>query len=172
MGTGSGCLLLSVLSELKEAHGIGVDISPGALQIATENARHHSLTDRAAFRLLDFTAPSVVEISPIFEHRFELIISNPPYIATHEKPELEDTVIKYEPHLALFAKNNGLSFYTALAKHVTDWIAQDGFLVIEIGKDQKEDVIPIFENQRFVYCTSHLDYGGIERCLVFQLKNP
>ncbi|KAG6572675.1 Release factor glutamine methyltransferase [Phytophthora cinnamomi] len=107
IGTGSGCLLLSALSEFPCATGIGIDISPGALAVAKQNARSNNLDGRAEFLLRDLqTLPTLrgdVADDELLYRRFDVILCNPPYIPSRELPLVGADVLEYEPHLALFS---------------------------------------------------------------------
>ena len=153
LGTGSGCLILSLLGEYPDATGIGIDISEKALDIAKKNAH----TDRVHFIQRDMRQ----DLSDL--GRFDIMISNPPYIPTAEIATLDKDVKDYDPLLALDGGNDGLDFYRALSKqHLAP------HLVIEIGKGQESQIIPIFETERWHFIQSWRDLGGITRILYFQ----
>lgn len=107
VGTGSGCLLLAALAEFPNATGVGIDISPGALQVASENASRHGLADRAAFLRRDLADLAQGKRQPEDEsclvERFDVVLSNPPYIPRRELDLVAPDVLDYEPHLALFS---------------------------------------------------------------------
>ncbi len=152
LGTGSGCLLLSLLDEYPHATGVGIDISEKALDIAKQNTH----TDRATFMQKDMRQ----NLSDL--GCFDMMISNPPYISTAEIQTLEKDVKEYDPLLALDGGMDGLDFYRALAKqHLAT------HLFIEIGKDQENHVIPIFESEGWHFSESWKDLGGITRILYF-----
>ncbi len=152
LGTGSGCLLLSLLGEYKNATGIGLDISEKALEIARQNAH----TCRVTFVQRDMRK----DLSDL--GRFDIMVSNPPYIPTVEIQTLDKDVKEYDPLLALDGGADGLDFYRALAKqHLAPT------LFIEIGKDQENQIIPLFEQQGWKFVQSWKDLGGITRVLYF-----
>lgn len=154
LGTGSGCLILSLLTEYKNAIGIGVDISEKALKIAKQNAH----TSNVQFIKRDMRQ----NLSDL--DKFDIMISNPPYIPTAEIQTLGRDVKNYDPLLALDGGVDGLDFYRALAKqHLAP------HLFIEIGKDQEKQIIPLFEANDWHFVQSWKDLGGITRVLFFQI---
>jgi release factor glutamine methyltransferase len=142
LGTGSGCILLSLLAELPDAWGIGIDIDPAALRIASRNARALSLTERSAFACMDWTAA--------LKAQFDLIVSNPPYIATSDIVALAPEVGGYDPFVALDGGVNGLSAYRRLARDAYELLRPGGWILLEAGAEQSARIIDIFsENEWF-----------------------
>lgn len=127
LGTGSGCLLLALLSELKQARGIGVDIAPAALRVAAENAMSLGLADRAEFRTGDWTRG--------LSGSFDVIISNPPYIARHEI-EFLDAEVLCDPIRALDGGPDGLDAYRRILAEAPALLAPDELMALEFGWDQ------------------------------------
>jgi release factor glutamine methyltransferase len=162
-GTGSGCLLLSLLKEIPDAIGIGVDISLNALQTAQKNAFFHHLNDRAFF------------INSHWGHAlqgtFDIILSNPPYISEEDFKNLKDNVRHFDPYRALVSGMDGLECYRALAQDCSRLLSPQGILVLEIGENQEIDVIHIFKSNYFKYVTTYRDLASIPRALVFNLQN-
>lgn len=157
LGTGTGCILLALLSELPNAHGTGIDVSAAARDVAAGNAARLGLDGRAVFRVGDW-----------FEGvtgRFDVIVSNPPYIAEGERPGLAPEVAEFEPSRALFAGPDGLDAYRAIAAGAAALLAPDGGLFVEIGAGQAADVRALFEAWGFRLAGSHDDLAGITRCL-------
>jgi len=136
LGTGTGCILLACLESMPLARGVGVDVSPAALVVAEGNARDLGLADRAGFLLSDWF--SAVEGS------FDLIVSNPPYIAAAEMPDLAPEVRDWEPHLALTPGGDGLDAYRAIAQGGGTWLVPGGRLLVEIGPTQAVAVSALF----------------------------
>jgi release factor glutamine methyltransferase len=132
IGTGSGALLLALLSELPNAIGIGTDISTDALSIARINAHRHELAPRTNFICCDLAAA--------VRGPFELIVSNPPYIATNEIERLAPEVRDYDPRLALDGGADGLAAYRAIAGDARRLLAERGRLIVELGQDQSDMV--------------------------------
>jgi release factor glutamine methyltransferase len=160
LGTGSGCLLLALLSELPHASGLGIDRSAAALAIAGTNAKRLGLAGRAAFREGDWGRG--------VEGRFDLIISNPPYVARTDRESLAPEVRAFEPEGALFAGPDGLSAYHALAPDCARLLADDGVVSLEIGQGQGASVARIMRQHGLALVASRPDLGGIERCLIFR----
>ena len=160
LGTGSGCLLLALLSELPHASGLGVDRSAAALAIAESNALRLGLAGRAAFRVddwgCDLTGP------------FDVIVSNPPYVARTAAESLAPEVRAFEPEEALFAGPDGLCAYRALAPDCARLLAADGIACLEIGQAQGASVEAIMLRQGLELVASRPDLAGIERCLIFR----
>ncbi|MGN0919170.1 MAG: peptide chain release factor N(5)-glutamine methyltransferase [Alphaproteobacteria bacterium] len=155
LGTGSGCLLISLLMEYKKALGVGMDISPKALEIARKNAFKNGV--KADFILMDMTK------LPKDLKSFDIVISNPPYIPTKEIEGLGVEVKKYDPHLALDGGKDGLDFYRVIAQK-----APARLIFLEIGQAQEKDVQSIFEAQGWFFEGSKKDYAGITRVLIFK----
>ncbi len=160
LGTGSGCLLIAVLSELSQARGVGVDISEAALMIAQRNAQINSVDDRTAF----LTSSWGCDVTD----SFDLILSNPPYIAETEHGDLEPEVSVYEPATALFAGEDGLSAYREIAPEIFRLLNDEGAAVIECGHRQMWAVIEIFAQAGLRHVEFRKDLEGIERCGVFR----
>ncbi len=141
LGTGSGAILLALLSERSKALGMGVDISPDALNIAKDNARTHNLTERVRFVQSD-----------LFEEitdRYDLIVANPPYIKRSEIDGLDLSVRGFEPHLALDGGEDGLDFYRRIAQGAKEYLSPKGAVVMEIGYDQGPSVVSLMVNAGF-----------------------
>lgn len=135
LGTGTGCILLSCLADRPEATGLGTDIHLATLAVAAQNAAALGFSARAAFCLSDwFDAVT---------GRFDLIVSNPPYIADHEMPDLSPEVL-HEPRRALTPGGDGLSPYRTIARHASAHLAPQGRLVVEIGPTQGSAVAALF----------------------------
>jgi release factor glutamine methyltransferase len=154
LGTGSGALLLAALGEWPGATGMGVDRSPVALSIASANAEALGMADRA--RMVEGGWAGTGEI-------FDLILCNPPYIGTAEP--LPRDVIEHEPHSALFAGDDGLDDYRALAPLLPAQLAPGGVVCLEIGATQAAAVASLMRLQGLVVQIRR-DLAGLERCLV------
>lgn len=162
LGTGSGCLLLALLSEFKEASGLGVDLSADAIAVASENAKRVGLDDRCDFILCSW-AEDVVDT-------FDLIVSNPPYIPTRDIEELDKDVRVFEPMVALDGGADGLDMYRAIFTQLNRVLADDGRIVVEIGIGQRNDVCEIAKSNDFTMIDTREDIGGIIRALIFHKK--
>ncbi|MDY0242824.1 MAG: peptide chain release factor N(5)-glutamine methyltransferase [Rhodospirillaceae bacterium] len=158
LGTGSGCILLALLSELPQATGIGVDASPAALAVARENARLLSLDHRARF----------VEgcWGQGIEGVFDLILSNPPYIPDGAIDALEPEVARFEPRSALAGGADGLDCYRALIPDAVRLLAPNGALLLEVGQGQAGDVSALLTAAGLELFDVRDDLAGIARCVV------
>jgi release factor glutamine methyltransferase len=159
LGTGSGCLLLALLSELPRASGLGIDRSAAALAIAKSNARRLGLAERAEFRADDWGRG--------LAGPFDLIVCNPPYVARTAAESLAPEVRAFEPEEALFAGQDGLSAYHALVPDCARLLAEDGMVFLEIGQGQAASVEGIMRRHDLRLVASRPDLAGIERCLMF-----
>jgi release factor glutamine methyltransferase len=159
LGTGTGCLLIATLSEFPRARGIGIDLSEDALATATGNAARNGVSDRAEFRLARWDEG--------LSGRFDLILSNPPYIASSEIALLDTGVREYDPLLALDGGPDGLDAYRALAALLPARLAPAGRAVLEIGAGQEGDVCALMAAAGLRHLQSHRDLGGHARALVF-----
>jgi release factor glutamine methyltransferase len=160
LGTGTGCLLTATLREFPQATGLGIDLSPDAVATATGNAARNGVAERAAFRQGEWTDG--------VEERFDLILSNPPYIASDEVAKLDRNVREYDPHLALDGGPDGLAAYRALAARLPGHLNLDGHVILEIGAGQEEAVVALMEQAGLRHLRSHRDLGGHIRALVFR----
>ncbi len=161
LGTGSGCLLLALLSEFPDASGIGVDASEPALAVARRNAERLQLANRAGFRLGNW-GDGVME-------QFDLVISNPPYIPSADKSMLQPEVSEFEPHSALFGGEDGLDCYREILAQIHILLRPGGLLVLEVGIEQAPLVGELVVNAGFVAPEYHKDIAGIERCVMARL---
>jgi len=162
LGTGSGCLLLTLLSELKNATGLGIDVSASAIKVANENATNLSLNNRASFLKSNwFEKLSKTK-------KFDLIIANPPYIGLNEKPELTPEVCEHEPYSALFAGEEGLDDYRIIAADISSYMSEKSIIILEIDYRQSSTVKDIFEQKGFKNINVFQDLGGRDRCLLIR----
>jgi release factor glutamine methyltransferase len=158
LGTGSGCLLLALLSELPRATGLGVDDSPAALTVARRNAERLGLAARAEFGQARWGAG--------LRERFDLIVSNPPYVAEAEWDRLQPEIRDFEPKSALVAGPDGLASYRALAPECARLLATEGALALEVGLGQADAVTALLAADGLVVVERRRDLAGIERCLI------
>ena len=155
LGTGTGCILLSCLQYMPMARGLGVDISAAALEVARLNAKLHALDTRAHFRASDWFSdvPGV----------YDLIVSNPPYIAEAEMAGLEPEVRDWEPHLALTPGGDGLEPYRIIARMAPARLMPGGRLLVEIGPSQGAAVAALFAAQGLFQISVLPDMDGRDR---------
>jgi release factor glutamine methyltransferase len=132
IGTGSGAILLALLHELREAFGIGTDVSIAALRTARRNAADLELAERTAFVACDYAAA--------LSGRFDLIVSNPPYVRSKDIADLADEVRDHDPHRALDGGADGLNAYRALIPQAARLLGPGGALVVEAGRGQSSDI--------------------------------
>ncbi|MBC7905973.1 MAG: peptide chain release factor N(5)-glutamine methyltransferase [Rhodospirillaceae bacterium] len=157
-GTGTGAILLSLLSELPNATGVGVDKSPAALAVACENAESNGLGARTEFLLSDWGRD--------LDERFNVIVSNPPYIPDQDIDGLEPEVAAFEPRLALAGGPDGLDCYRVLIPHMARLLAPGGIAAVEVGMGQADPVASLFTDAGLVVGAVASDLAGIERCVV------
>lgn len=160
LGTGTGCILLSCLFNRPAARGLGVDISAAALDVARENAAALGLSDRVEFVQSDWFAN--------VQGRFDLIVSNPPYIAQDEMAGLSPEVRDWEPHLALSPGGDGLGAYRAIAAGVGRFLAPGGRVLVEIGPTQARDVCAILADAGLYGIDVLRDLDGRDRVVCAQ----
>ncbi|SHH77510.1 peptide chain release factor N(5)-glutamine methyltransferase [Marivita hallyeonensis] len=164
LGTGSGCILLSLLYEVPEATGVGVDVSEPALDIARQNAQRVGVEDRVTLLVSDWFDK--------VEGQFDLIVSNPPYIAEVEMPDLAPE-LSFEPRLALTDEADGLTAYRAITSGAGRFLKPSGRLLVEIGPTQAVAVSDLFAAHGFTDVTVHPDLDGRDRVVsgVFPPQN-
>ena len=163
IGTGSGCILISLLSELNDSNGIGVDISKQALEIAKINAFKHEIHHKLRFEKKCF--------SKIFNKKFDLIVSNPPYIDQRKINKLDDDIKKFEPLIALNGGNDGLDVITKVIYKAKEILKIKGTLALEIGNEQLIKVSKILRNNNFKIIENIKDYNENTRCLISIFNN-
>ena len=159
MCTGSGCILLSLLKYSNECEGMGVDISEEALKVARENAQRLGLK-------ADFIQGDLFE--PVPEKRFDMIISNPPYIETAVIETLMPEVREHEPMQALDGMEDGLFFYRKIVEKAGGFLEKGGWLLFEIGYNQGETVSNLMTEQGFHDVEVVKDYAGLDRVVLGQ----
>ena len=158
LGTGSGCLILSLLQEYKNSSGIGSDISSEALKITQQNIKNLSFEDRIILIQQNW-ADSIIK-------NFDLIISNPPYIPSGDIDSLSKDVRLYDPLLALDGGLDGLDPYRYLAKQIFNILKKDAYAILEFGYGQGLYIKEIFENAGYIVHKILIDLAGIERVII------
>lgn len=160
LGTGTGCLLLAALAEFPDATGVGVDRSPEAAETARLNAAENRLSERAEIRCQDWADLSA--------ERFDLILSNPPYIAEAEIPALESEARDHDPLGALVAGSDGLEAYRALVPILARSLAPDGVAILELGIGQGDAVSALMAPAGLREVDRKADLASIARALVLK----
>ncbi|WP_374650354.1 peptide chain release factor N(5)-glutamine methyltransferase [Dongia sp.] len=163
-GVGSGCLLLTLLAELPQAGGWGVDLSAAALTVAARNAAALGLAGRVNWRRGSWDSA----LQPGDPAAFDIIVSNPPYIRSGDIAGLEPEVARHEPHLALDGGADGLDAYRQLAPAIARCLAAGGLAALEIGQGQGESVRALMTQAGLADAGSAFDLGERERCLLFR----
>ncbi len=158
IGTGSGCIILSLLSSLKKSIGTGVDISKYAIQIAKKNAQNHNLFNRVKFLNKSFEG--------IFSKKFDLIVSNPPYVENKDIKNLSDDIKRFEPRLALDGGKDGLDLIKKVIYKSKEILKYDGTLALEIGNEQIQKVSKILIKKNFRIKKVLKDYKNNVRCVL------
>lgn len=157
--TGSGCILLSLLHELRNAGGLGTDLSEEALEAARENAVRLGLQERGTFRQGDLW-------EPVGDERFDLIVSNPPYVPTDVIPTLEPEVRCGEPYAALDGGEDGLVFYRRILKEAAGHLKPSGIIIVESGFDEAAQIAALMQDQKLRGIRTVKDYGGLDRVVL------
>lgn len=167
LGTGTGCILLSLLSELPNAIGVGVDISQGAVETACSNASRHRLQKRVSFLVSDWLSE--------VDGKFDLVVSNPPYIRAQDIKSLSCEVEQHDPHLALDGGDCGLIAYQNIIDKIGPFLASSSILAFEIGEGQSHDLERLLRRSDFSSFIENVvikpDLSGIQRVVCAQLKN-
>ena len=158
IGVGSGCILLSVLKERKNFYGTGIDISRKSLDICKMNAKKLLLNRRVKFFKSDVDKFAI--------GKYDLVVSNPPYIKTCDLKYLESDVIKFEPKLALDGGLDGLSVIRKVIKKSSELLKKNGKFILEIGFDQKNKVIKLLNNKGFYINSTVKDLANNDRCII------
>lgn len=164
IGTGSGAILLALLSELRNASGVGTDIDSDALQTAADNARRLGLASRAAFVKCSY--------AQALRGPFDLIVSNPPYIPSDQIADLDIDVRDHDPHRALDGGADGLDAYRALIPQAAGLLKTGGALLVEVGQHQSQEVGPLMEAKGLALAPIRADLAGIPRVVIGRKWGP
>ena len=158
LGSGSGCLIISLLNEYLLSSGIGVEIDKEAIKVSEKNKEFLLNKDRLKFLERDF--------SNYDTSSFDIIISNPPYIPFEEKKDIMKEVRNYEPSKALFADEKGLYFYRKIIENLSKHLKRKQFLFLEVGINQPDGVVKILKNNNFNVVSIKKDISNIPRCII------
>lgn len=162
---GSGCIGLAVASHVKDARVTLADLSQEALSVARENVTLHKLGGRVRC-----VRANALESASDFLGKFDLIVSNPPYVTAAEMEQLPGSVKDFEPAMALFGGEDGLDFYRAIAANYAKALRPGGYLCLEFGMGQGPEVVRILEEQGYTVLERTRDYNDRERAVVAQLR--
>ena len=163
LGTGSGCILLSILKEHKTISGTGIDLSKKAIDIAIKNSRKLFLEKQSKFFISNWLDS--------INDTYDLIVSNPPYIPSTDIENLPKDIKNFDPILSLDGGSDGLDSFRKIAKDLKRVINKNGVIILEIGYNQALKVIKIFESLDFVLVRKYNDISGLDRVLAFKIKN-
>jgi len=158
IGTGSGCILLSILKERRNFFGTGIDISKKAIKVARFNAKMHQLSNRVKFYNSD--------VDKFLIGKYDLILSNPPYIRRQDLKYLEIDIKGFEPKLALDGGKDGFSKITKVISKTSSLLKRNGRFILEIGFGQKNRILNILEKNNFFINKVLKDYGKNDRCII------
>ena len=158
IGTGSGCILLSILNERKSFYGTGIDISKKAINVARFNAKMHQLSNRVKFYNSD--------VDKFLIGKYDLVVSNPPYIKRQDLKYLEVDVKRFEPKLALDGGKDGFSKITKVISKTSTLLKRNGKFILEIGFGQKKKILNILKQNNFFINKVVKDYGKNDRCVI------
>jgi len=158
IGTGSGCIILSLISSLENSSGIGIDISKNAILVAEKNLQRFKLSNRVKFINRSFER--------LFDKKFDLVVSNPPYIDQKDIKNLSNDVKRYEPRIALDGGNHGLDLIKKVIYKSKSILRKNGTLALEIGNEQIKKVSKILTNNNFRIKTVIKDYKNNVRCVI------
>ena len=158
IGTGSGCILLAILKELNLARGTGIDISPKAIQIAKVNSKNLNLFNRSKFKVFDLTKYNL--------GKYDLIVSNPPYVPSKDIKKLSKDIINFEPRIALDGGVDGLDLIKKVIYKSNCLLKRNGILALEIGFNQYYKVSKLLKHYRFREVSKEYDYNRNVRCII------
>ena len=160
LGTGSGCILLSILKENKMINGLGIDLSKDAISIAKQNSKKLNLETLSNFLISNWMSS--------VNYKYDLVVSNPPYIASEDIKKLSKSVKIYDPILSLDGGDDGLNSYRLIASDLKRVVSKNALIIIEIGYNQSLQVIEIFKKNNFKLMKKYNDINGLDRVLTFQ----
>lgn len=163
IGSGSGNISLTLAGNLKESKVTGIDVSDNAINIAKQNAELNNIKN-VEFKLFDVMSKEIFQLG-----KFDLIVSNPPYVSEPDFNHLEPELKVYEPRIALTDNADGLSFYNRITSISKDLMEKPGYLYFEIGKDQHKIINDLLTKENFTDIKIYKDYSGIDRIICGEL---
>ncbi len=168
VGTGSGCLAVALAKECPRARVTATDISPAALLVAARNAARHGVAERVEFREMNLLSSLLPALRLPEGSRFDLIVSNPPYVARNEEAQLQREVRDHEPAQALYGGADGLDLYPALVSEAGSLLEAGGIFVVEVGHGAADCVRSLFQDEAWTEVAVTPDLAGIPRVLSAQ----
>jgi release factor glutamine methyltransferase len=165
IGSGSGNISLSISKNLPNSKVVAIDISENALAVAKQNAELNSLQERVEFKLFDIMKDDLNSLG-----KYDLIVSNPPYVSENDYDNLEPELKNYEPKIALSDNSDGVSFYKRIIEVSDQILNKPGKIYFELGIGQSKQVQNLFEQKGFNKITITKDYSGIDRIICGELK--
>ena len=163
IGVGSGCVIVSILHGMTNADGVGLDISPAALRMTQQNAVKHRVTDRLRLAKSDV-------FDTLANEKFDIVVSNPPYVPLHDIDGLQPEVRNFEPHIALTDGGTGFTIIEHIVEAAPHYLKPNGYLLLEIGIDQAEHVSRLFGGVTWSDCELVADLQGIPRLVVARVN--
>lgn len=165
LGTGSGCILLSLLKENPQSMGVGIDTSPLALQVAQKNSISLGVDNRVKFINANWFDDDFISN---FKQKFDIIVTNPPYIPDADIPTLDNEVKNHDPYLALSGGADGYDSYRRIAELSSFLLQDEGYILLEGGIGQADTIAQLFINKGFKLEKIVKDLSGIERCIILK----
>ena len=164
LGTGSGCIAVSLAKLIANAQVVALDISAAALEIAHANAKKLGVTDRIVFRLADMTKLN-------FDETFDLVVSNPPYVLESERPSLQPEIHDWEPAEALYVKDDGLGFYCSIIDYSKKHLRSGGWVACEMASQRSTAIEKLFREAGLFQVQIIQDFAGFDRHVIGQQPN-
>lgn len=165
MGVGSGCIILSLLADFPFLEGVGIDASAKALKVAQENAARLGVNNRLKLYEKSWFDTDLINKAG---QNFDLITSNPPYIASEEIPQLSTEVKAHDPLMALDGGADGYDHYRQIATVAPSLLKENGYILLEGGQNQDKEIVKIFEQCGFKHQKTIADLSGINRCIIMK----
>ena len=166
IGSGSGCIAVSLAKNIEKVKVNAWELSSEAIKVSRQNAETHGVSEHIEFEKVDALDADNWKRDQDSETFYDLIVSNPPYVSEMDTCELAEETMKHEPSLALFASNNGMKFYEVFAREAGKVLKPNAPIVLEIGFNQKKQVMQLFENEGWNRVEVHRDYAGHPRVLI------
>ena len=165
IGSGSGNISIALSKNIKYSNVLGIDINEKALEVAKQNAENNLVQDNIEFMKFDIKADDITKLG-----KFDIIVSNPPYVSSSDYQNLEPELKDYEPNEALTDNSDGISFYKKIISSSKILLKNDGKIYFEIGQDQYKEIFDLMEETDFCKIKIIKDYSGIERIICGELK--